>query len=492
MKKIVCLILMGMMLCGCMISCQKNGSEDTSTSVYTEAPDQEEHDNVPAMNLDGFEFTILCRSTDVLYQEITAETSSGDQVDIAVYNRNEAVKSRFNCKLNVTGVSESPARTLMETFRKSVISGASEYHLCLDHMMYTASESLNGTMYNWNDLTHVDLSRPWWHQSLINEASFGDKLMYCASDYCLSSTYFTWLMIFNTVMCREHNIDVYEMVENGTWTIDNFIALVNTLYQDDNGDSIQDVNDIYGFTTHYNTAVTNWMFALNIPVLKVNDDATYEIKLNSDRMINAVEKVYRLLFESTNGTLYLNAKRLGEYGIKDHDQAVTSIFANKKTVFAATRIFALENLRSSDTEYGIVPYPKYDEEQSEYYSHVDGRASMMFIPYNLPDSIEEKVSAIVEVLSFYSYRDVMPVIENVALLGRYSTDSQAYQMLQKTLAGRTYAFAYLHRDNTGKLYWMLSDMMAEDNYNFVSEWKKKERSAQRSVDALIEKLKDLE
>ena len=117
---------------------------------------------------------------------------------------------------------------------------------------------------------------------------------------------------------------------------------------------------------------------------------------------------------------------------------------------------------------------------------------MMFIPYNLPDSIEEKVSAIVEVLSFYSYRDVMPVIENVALLGRYSTDSQAYQMLQKTLAGRTYAFAYLHRDNTGKLYWMLSDMMAEDNYNFVSEWKKKERSAQRSVDALIEKLNDLE
>ena len=117
---------------------------------------------------------------------------------------------------------------------------------------------------------------------------------------------------------------------------------------------------------------------------------------------------------------------------------------------------------------------------------------MMFIPYNLPDSIEEKVSAIVEVLSFYSYRDVMPVIENVASLGRYSTDSQAYQMLQKTLAGRTYAFAYLHRDNTGKLYWMLSDMMAEDNYNFVSEWKKKERSAQRSVDALIDKLNDLE
>lgn len=473
--------------------CKKKPQNDTQTlgpGAVTE--NGELSDDIPQLDMNELSFDILCRNTDVLYREAYVEELTNDPVSDEIYKRNKWVEARFNCTLNVLGVTESPATTLMTKFRNSVSNGDHEFDLCLDHMMYVAAESLKGTMYDWTDLKYTNFEKPWWHKSLLNEAKYANSVYFAASDYCISSVYFTWLMIFNKTLCENNHIDVYSSVEDGSWTIEKFYNIVKTCYSGTSGDGSVSVGDTYGFATHYNTAVTNWMFALDIPVTSFKNDGEIELKINSDRMSNAVEKVYSLLFESGNGTLYLNNAALSKLGITDHDLAVTTKFAANQLFFAATRIFALENLRSTDVDYGIVPFPKYNEEQENYYSHVDGRASVMFIPTDIEKNDRDNISAVIEALSYGSYTTVMPAIENAALLGRYSSDDTTYRMLEKTLAGRTYAFAYLYRNCCDtKLYWVLSSMMAEGSKSFSSEWRRLEKPAAREYAALSESLNNI-
>ena len=83
--------------------------------------------------------------------------------------------------------------------------------------MTTASESLNGSMLNLKLLPNVNLEADYWNQSMNKEMTVGGKLYFTANEFCTSSFYFTWLMIFNMKMCEEREIDVYGMVNDGTW-----------------------------------------------------------------------------------------------------------------------------------------------------------------------------------------------------------------------------------------------------------------------------------
>jgi hypothetical protein len=444
-------------------------------------------DGLPDQDMQGYEFTVLCRENTVFLREATADSDTGDQVDQAVYDRNFYVEDRYNCFLMTAPVTESPESTLTSTYNKSVSVGENAYQLALGHMMYTASECLNGTMLNLKLLPSIDLTKDYWHQSMNDAATINNKIFFTASDYCTSSTYYTYVMTFNMDACEERGIDVYGMVNDGTWTIDALWEIASKSYEDDGDNVVEFEDDKFGFITHNNTAIVNWMFALDVPVTSHPTAGDVEIYYGNDHSIKAGEKVYDLLYESNNGSFILREDEIQETYSPEHpDMKITSKFGSGDSLFVATKIFALENLRTSEIKYGIVPYPKFDEEQEKYYSHVDGRASFLFVPYTLPESEYGYVGAIVETLSAATAHYVMPVIQKAALLGRYSEDSQAYQMLQDTLAGRSYAFAYF-TSGAGGAYWLIQKMMADGSNNLNDYWKPKARVAEREIKTMVSK-----
>ena len=450
-------------------------------------------DNVPDMDMQAYTMTVLCRENVMFLQEAYAEDGTGDQVTQSIYDRNYYIENRFNCFLTYEPVSEEDEGTLTKTFNKAVASGTQAYTLALGHMMYTANECLNGTMLDIKSLPYVNLDREYWHQSMNEAIEVNNKIYFTASDYCTSSTYYTWLMIFNMTTCAEKGIDVYGMVDNGTWTIDNLTDIASVNYADD-GDKVVDFeDDKFGFLIHYNTAITNWMFALDIPVTTNPKDGLLELSFGNERSVKAAEKIYKLLFGSNNGSFVVQDLEFGQtFDPANPDMKITAKFGQGDALIAATKIYALENLRESDVLYGIVPYPKYDTAQENYYSHVDGRASLLFVPYILPESEYEYVGGLLEALTCATTNMVMPVIQLSALLGRYSEDSEAYKHLQDTLAGRSYAFAYVFNSAcTSKPYWIFSKMMAAKTDNLTNFWKAFTRTAQRELRGLARDLEEL-
>ena len=498
--KIVSLLLVCVMLGAVVVSCggddvDPDNPSNNDPSTPGDVPVEVVDTILEGVDVDmqGYEFNVLCREGPMFMMEATAEDGTGDQVAQAVFNRNKYVEDRFNCLLTNTPQTESNEGTLTSTWNKSVTTGENIYKLGLGHMMYTATECLNGTMLNLTELPYVDLEQPYWHRSMINAAMVNGKLYFTASDYCTSSVYYTYVMIFNMLKCQEIDVDVYGMVDDGTWTIGELQKIVSTCYADDGDNVVEFEDDTFGFVTHYNTALVNWVFAMDIPVTSNPSEGKMEVYFGNDRSIKGAEKLYDLLFESSNGSIIQDEVEPGQTFDPNHpDMKITTKFGNGEAYFTATKIFALENLRSSETTYGIVPYPKFDEEQQEYFSHVDGRASFLFVPYTLPKSEYETVGILLEALTASTTKYVMPVIQDSALLSRYSEDSVAYQMLQKTLDGRAYAFAYFYNSSSNtKPYWVYQSMMNNKNDNLTNAWRSKALTASRDFSTILSKLQKL-
>ena len=86
-------------------------------------------------------------------------------------------------------------------------------------------------------------------------------------------------------------------------------------------------------------------------------------------------------------------------------------------------------LRGMETEYGILPIPKFDEDQEEYYS----LAHDLFTVYGVVSSVNsidlDNVGAVMEAMAIESYKVVTPAYYEVALKGKYSKDPQSWEML---------------------------------------------------------------
>ena len=457
-----------------------NGGEgdDTITPV----------DPVEVIDMDGYSFNALARVTSWFVNEVTAEDETGDLVLQSIYDRNFNVEERYNCVLENTLIAENE----WTTWSNSVTSGENAYKVSLNHMLQTAGESLNGTMLNLLDLDeYINFEADYWNQSMNKELTINDRLYFTANEYCTSSVYFTWLMIFNMEMCEARGIDVYGMVDDGTWTYDNLYEIVSKSYADDGNGQVDLLGDTFGLVTHWNTVLTNYLFAFEVPVvhLDANGKVIFDYNDSNTIMNSVVEKIYDLLFESNNGAYYMTDEDKNQaYGGLLHDDAIATKFATGKSLFSNVRLLALETLRSAEATYGIVPFPKYNEEQQNYHSHVDGRGSLLFVPYTLPENEYEYVGTLLEALAKETQDVIMPVITKTALIGRYSEDQQAYNCLKMTFDGRTYAFAYVFDGQlTSHPYWAIVNIMKSKSNSFTDYWKSKSRTAEREINTIYQK-----
>ncbi len=431
------------------------------------------------VDMDGYEFTALARQTSWFANEVTAEPDTGDQILQAVYDRNWAVEEKYNCLMSQAFIGENE----WTTWQTSVKAGDNAYKYGLNHMMQTATEALTGTMLNLKLLPNVNLEADYWNQSMNKEMTIANKLYFTANEFCTSSVYFTWLMIFNMEMCAERGIDVYGMIDDGTWTIDNLYNIVSTSYEDNGNGTVDFVEDTFGLTSHNNTVMANYIFAFDIPVVHLDAAGKVVVDFNDANtpMITAVEKVYDLFYNSANGGIIMKDS-MNTYGLL-HDEALCTKFSTGTALFTNTRLLGLEILRTSDVKYGIIPFPKFNEEQEGYYSHIDGRGSLIFVPYTLPENEYEYVGLLLDDLAKMTKEDVMPVIQNAALIGRYSEDSDAYKCLEMTLNGRTYAFAYVFNSvlKTSAPYWSMPNIIKGGTNSFTDYWKAKSRTAEREI-----------
>jgi hypothetical protein len=104
------------------------------------------------------------------------------------------------------------------------------------------------------------------------------------------------------------------------------------------------------------------------------------------------------------------------------------------TSFGVGRITSPEMVNMED-DFGILPVPKWDEDQQEYYTNIDNQSSdVICVLKTVRDT--ELVGAVIEAMSAASYELVVPLYCESVLELRGARDPESSEMLRMILGTR--------------------------------------------------------
>jgi len=272
-------------------------------------------------------------------------------------------------------------------------------------------------------------------------------------------------MFFNKNLAAAYDMgNLYEAVINGEWTFDYFVELTKDIYIDQDGSGDKSDGDFYGFAQSHawQIGVSAWLWAFDNPTVKKDEDGVPQIAVKTDKINNIVNSLYDYLFNS-NGVHYRRDNEAGQ-GM--------DLFLAKQAIFAMGNVGSPtgEGLRNFEDEYGMLPLPKWDENQQNYYTMASGEHTCLAVPKTVKDT--EFVGIVMEALSAESYKQVIPTLYEIALKTRYLRDNESKDVLDILINGRMYDFGYIYGGFQG-FGFMLGAMFEKGNNNFESYYQSK-------------------
>lgn len=489
MKKLAVLLSLLMMMPSLtMVACSEDTSSDNSSDMQNDAaPVETEMETEPDIYAEGLaalsdtgyngaEFSLLTRAKE-LYESFSEELT-GESTNDIIFERNAYIEEQFDVTLNITSAENHDI--LIQMMTDSVMANDMLYDLVAQRN-YKASELIaKGLCGNWLDISPVNLDAPWWTQMANEDATINNKLFAITGDFCITNMLYLYVMFYNADAAVTHGITAESLqnaVLDGTWTYDTFNSLVKDLYEDTNGDGTADASDLYGMVLSSDNMLDAWLTAFDQPIFEVTPSEKMNITLVTDKTISALEKVYSLYHENA-GTF-----NFGEWKTQDAQDA----FNSGHGVFLAGQLNDART-RHADVNFnlGILPYPKWDEAQKEYYSVSGDIYSALVYPMNTPESDYAFIGTITEALTIVTSRDVAPVFFDSALKGRYSMDQNTAEIVDIIMNGRCFDFS-IQWGNQLQIPYMFRNLIIEKSTDLSSTYARTEKSIQTNL-AMIEKI----
>ena len=407
--------------------------------------------------------------------EMWVEDENGDVCNDAVYNRNIKVGDYLNVKI-VNVVSDGESNQVSE-ISKNIAAGDDVYDLTAVYTWLVGGPMLEGCFQNWSDVPVVDFSREWWVTDANEAFSIGGNQFVAVGDLSVTTLLLSYAVYFNQRIAEEYKFpNLYETVLDGKWTIDEMLSLSKDMYQDLNNDGQLDENDAYGFAGDKVTNLDVWTSAFDIPLIEKNKNGDPVACVNLERLQTALEKV--------NSLLYDNQSFISWSGDE------IKVFANGNSAFLTTWINnSFTTLRSMKDDYGILPYPKLDEEQKNYYSNSMDNYSMLSVPKTVTDT--DFVGTVTEALTRENHFSVIPAYYDVALTAKYARDEQSVAMLDIIMDGRKYDFSILHSAQLANLPYLFREMTRDHADSAASRYASISSAVDEGLKTLAAKYREL-
>ena len=414
-----------------------DGTAEAETIVQSEAAsgaaDGSETEAIPDMsdvNLKDTTFSVLYRNGAGSYDvnDVYAEGLNTEPVNDAVYTRNRMLEDDLKITFKAVA-SQSPIGMI----RKTGFVGDDEFDLITDEMNQMFSQTLSGYYYNWRKLSHYVPEDPWWDSNADEALSIGNVVFLAVSDASMKAASNARFLYINKHICDLYGMTVpYDSVKNGTWTMDAFIAMVQTVSEDLNGDGVMDGHDRYGLLSETSTF---FISGCDVPFTTKDEDGNLTVSFVSERTSNIIDKVADLMSDKTHLLSFAAAaKGQDTTGYKHIFEFGRSLFADDHFLFVQNGADDSDCFVDMKSEYGILPNPKYDVYQESYWHLVDPYTCAWAMPSTVEDP--EKVAAIMAYWSYLSSNTVVDAFYEITL--RYKRlnseeDSEMLDLIRKTM-----------------------------------------------------------
>ncbi|MBR5365667.1 MAG: hypothetical protein IK132_05450 [Clostridia bacterium] len=496
MKKTISLILAALMLLPLFASCsettQKDPAANTDPSgnpneVVTEpaedVPETKLKDDLPAdLDFNGTDMRVAHRSGEKTTQEIYVEEDTGDALDSAIYGRNIKVEDRLD--LTIVSLPSDDTQALL---RRTAQAGSDDFDLCAAYQYYAMGMATEGILRNWNEIKYVDTSKPWWAAQFTEACTIGgERLYFLTGDAALSMLRnMATMYVNNTIYTQYFGAipDLYSIVLEGGWTFDKMSEYCEDVYTDVNGDGKTDGGDIYGYGTTTLSMLDYSVAGAGLRWCEYDEEGYPKVTINNERTVNFVEKIYRLLYENIGS--YIAAPSV------EGESDLINKFKSDTLMFLPFRADVSEKLRDMESDYAIVPLPKYDETQAEYSTGVHDSVSVFCVPITNLDRAE-MTGAFMEAFASQSYRDVTDVYFETLLKEKFARDMVTAEIFDIIKNGVYFDFVLLHSSSLSDVGHMIRDVISAKSSDFASAYAKKEKVINKTLGKLIDAYKNVE
>ncbi len=409
------------------------GGDTTGDNSTAPAETQPEY-VYPEVDLGGETFSILnTAQTYGFYDHLDFDTATGETLDDAIYNRNRDLEERFGFVLEIDyRYKLADAAAALQT---AVLANEDAWDVCYLRDYYISSAITEGYFMNLSEIDGFRFDNPWWDYRTMKEVSLGggDNLLFALNDVSLTDFEGTCVTFFNEEILKNIGMDApYQLVLDGKWTLDKFGEYLKAGAALNGADSFSWKTD--GETTYgmvgFQRSEDGLLYGAGCQFVAMVDDYP-TVVWEDERFAGAAEKVIRML--STEGEyIYLNNAAAGQ---PDHYE---SAFKNGRGLMMIAQLKAANSYRDMEDGYGIVPIPKLDAAQDRYYN-IRSYSYVMALP--ITNSIPEETAAIMDAMSYVTYKDVMPAFYDGKLSQKLLRSEESVEMLDIIRESRCFDIA---------------------------------------------------
>lgn len=455
---------------------------EAQTAAETVDPDDRTQmkDTLPDdLDFDGRTFTVFisCPSDQNDFLGGVAE-QTGDLVEDAVYNRNASVEERLNVKLVYNPRTELTGGTMDAAVLKLLMAGDSSQDLFAGQQYGMAKLLTSGGFVTAEDIGYIDLDQPWWWKDYMDELTLGNSgHYYLVGDYFMESLRFTRAVLYNKELYARYydNGDgLYELVLDGKWTIDRMAECAKEVYVDLNNNGETDEEDQLGCIFWLRLGSTDpFVYSTDIEFTKRDKDGYLSLNMISDDAVKLCEKLVDFFWQP------------GIYAGCTSDEQQASLYASGRVLFSGnSNLKTAELLRDMKSPFGYLPYPKFDEEQTEYRSLVHD-AGMIGAVNGCSENLD-MAGAVLEALCAETYRSVTPVWYETALKIKYTRDDISAQMIDLIHGSITTNFIYAYNYALSDIGLQYRTLITNKSTDYVSRVEKQLKAAEKSLQELTD------
>ncbi|MBQ2708543.1 MAG: hypothetical protein IJF67_09775 [Clostridia bacterium] len=409
-------------------------------------------------------------------QEIYAEEENGDPINDAVYRRNAYVEETYDVKITEYRSSNPQGEALT-----AVLANEDVYQVLMMGMEECMAIASYGGLLNLNDVEYIDLSRPWWDQNVNSMVTCNDITYLAVGDINIMDDNATWVTFFNKKIADNYRLpDFYKLVDEGKWTMDVLLENARLTNFDLNGDNVISWEaDRFGIGTDmYN--FTNLLLGAGERYWDFNEEGNLEPVINNERAINVIEKIFQVLYDEPTT---VNANK---YDVPSANTTILrNSFGEDRMSFYIASLLTYPLMRHMETDFGLLPMPKYDEQQEAYYSPILPRnTSALAIP--VTNANAEMTGYIVEAMAAKSSTTLRPAYYTYTIEGKGLRDDDSARMLDIILASRVVDFGSIF--DFGGMVDSFQKMTIRNDTNFASTYARNVESAMKICAEMMEKL----
>ncbi|MCR5682407.1 MAG: hypothetical protein K6G29_08155 [Clostridiales bacterium] len=488
--RVLCLLLAAVLVLS-SVSCAKNDTGDTpdpntaavaQSDAQNAVPDAEPAETEPPKPLaylgehdfEGRTYTVLVSGMDNSewrQNNIDADAENPEIINSSRFNRNIEVEDTLNVTL--ASIEQFGNGGIVMGELKAAVKADDEIYNSVQLCCTDAAKiTLEGYFVDLMTLPGLSLSEPWWDARSVEDMTIRGQLYHAVNAVCIASYNATFAILFNKELAADYQLESpYQDVLDGKWTYDALSGMMTGVSTDLDGNGKMDDHDLFGLCLWVD-AITGAVNSGLEYCAQVGEDGLLALTLDTERVQDIVDKFISFAADPAITADYIYK------GYSSYD-----LFAGNHALFYMQEINRITAFRDMESDFGVLPMPKFNEEQPVYRSCVaENDGVLLSVPIVISDA--EFTGIVLDALACLSERYVMPAYYEITLQRKAARDEESGQMLDIIFSTRAYDLGWIYQ--VGALKNSMKDIVQGASPNISALVQKRKSIAGRMINTVNE------